>query len=283
VIKKFFKKLKYTPHEIGDAIIIDLINIYQYFLFSYQKVIGNYNFLKGNKVLKDIHKNKRIFLLGNSPKLNDYDLKKLQNEIVIMVNRSFTHKDYHVIKPKYHIIVDPKLGNGIWPIEYLDKILEKNPDVTFLLNSDWFNLEKFRYYRNKKNVFWIKNGSLSLLFNNFNNDLSTHFNSSGGVIGVALSSAIFFGSKNIYFLGVELNGVINLLANKDSHFAGKDPDYKDYTSLEWARALNINSRGIRKMTRFCQLCLKNNISLKNLSQSTLFDFIPEDNFNNLFK
>ena len=71
------------------------------------------------------------------------------------MNRSFTHKDYEIIKPEYHIFVDPKLANGIWPIEYLDTVLRKNPKVNLILNAEWFYLKNFEPYRNKKNVFWV--------------------------------------------------------------------------------------------------------------------------------
>ena len=84
-MKAFFKKLKYTPFEIADALVLDLINFYEFISFYGLKIFGKYNFLKRNKILKNNHKDQRIFLLGNSPSLNNFDLKKLSNEIVIMV------------------------------------------------------------------------------------------------------------------------------------------------------------------------------------------------------
>ena len=41
-MKAFFKKLKYTPHEIADAIVIDLINLYEKINFLYRKFTGKY-------------------------------------------------------------------------------------------------------------------------------------------------------------------------------------------------------------------------------------------------
>ena len=84
-------------------------------------------------------------------------------------------------------------------------------------------------------------------------------------------------------MGVELNGVIKLLGNKDSHFGGKDPDYQNHTSWEWARDLNSNSRGIRLWHRFNDLCKRNKIELINLSKTGLIDFMPKEDFNSLFK
>lgn len=149
-MKAFFKKLNFTPFELAEAIVSEMNNVYEKTLFYINRISGKYDFLKNNVYLKEIYKNKRVFLLGNGPSLNDFDLKKLNNEIVIMVNRSFEHPDYEIIKPKYHIFIDPKLATGDWPIEYLEIIYKKNPDVTLLLNAKWYHLEKFSKYRNKK-------------------------------------------------------------------------------------------------------------------------------------
>ena len=52
-MKAFIKKLKYNPYEIADAIVIDLINIYEQTGYFYKKLLGKYTFLKKNKILKN--------------------------------------------------------------------------------------------------------------------------------------------------------------------------------------------------------------------------------------
>ena len=281
-MKSFFKKLKYNPYEIADALVIDLINFYNLIEFFVAKILGKYSFLKKNLLLKNTNINKRIFLLGNGPSLNDFDLKKLKNEIVIMVNRSFDHPDYEVIKPKYHIFIDPKLKTGEWPLEYLDTVYKKNPGVNLLLNAKWYHLEKFSKYRDKKNVFWIINNCISLLFDNFNVNLTTIYNSGVAVVDQGLSLAIYSGCKKIYILGVELNGIAYLMTGQDSHFSGKDPDYRNHNCWKYSRSMDSSSRGNRQLYRFNDLCKKRNIELINLSKRGLLDFIPKENFNDLF-
>ena len=281
-MKSFFKKLKYNPYEIADALVIDLINFYNLIEFFVAKILGKYSFLKKNLLLKNTNINKRIFLLGNGPSLNDFDLKKLKDEIVIMVNRSFDHPDYEIIKPKYHIFVDPKLSTGEWPLEYLDIVFKKNPNVSLVLNAKWYHLDKFSKFRNKKNVFWIINNSISLLINNFNNDLTTIYNSGMSVVEQGLSLGIYSGCKKIYILGVELNGIAYLMTDKESHFSGKDPDYKSHNGLKYANSMNTSSRSIRIFYKTSEHCNKKNIKLINLSKKGLLDFIPRNNFEELF-
>ena len=79
-----------------------------------------------------------------------------------------------------------------------------------------------------------------------------------------------------------LNGIAYLMAGKDSHFSGKDPDYNDHNSWKYARAMNCSSRSFRQFYRLKDNCKIKNIELINLSKSGLLDFIPKENFDNLF-
>ena len=282
MIKKFLKKLKSDHFRIVEDVVNEFLNLYIQLIFLYKKSIGKYPFLKKNINLENIHKNKRIIIIANGPSINDFDLKKLKDEIVIMVNRSFNHPDYELIKPNYHIFVDPKLATGAWPINYLDIVFKKNPSVKLILNADWYNLEKFKDLKNQENVFWVKNKGVSLLYTNFNNDM-TQLYSTLGVTGHAVNLATYTGSKKIYILGMELNGVIKLLNHQDSHFSGKDPDYINHTILDWAKDLSSNARGFRYWYAYVQNCKSKDIELINLSNKGLFNFVPKADFNKLFR
>ena len=280
-MKFLFTKRKFDHYQIVENLIHECMNFYLFVNFYFKKLFGKYSFLKKNINLKNLHTNKRIIIIANGPSINNFDLKKLKDEIIIMVNRSFDHPDYEIIKPNYHIIVDPKLATGIWPIDYIDIIFKKNPNVKLILNASWYHLEKFKKLREKNNVFWVKNKMISLLYNNFNNNLESLY-STLGVTGHAVSLGIYSGSKKIYILGMELNGVIKLLNNEKSHFQGFDPDYKNHTILDYAKDLSYNARGLRLWHTYATLCKKNNIELINLSKEGLFNFVPKEDFNKIF-
>ena len=84
-MKAFLKKIQNNRYEIAEAIIVELVNFYIQIIFVYKKLLGKYSFLKKNINLRNIHKNKRIFVVANAPSINDFDLKKLKNEIVPIV------------------------------------------------------------------------------------------------------------------------------------------------------------------------------------------------------
>ena len=280
-MKQLFKSFNLDPYIIAETIVTELYNLYEVIEFYLYKFFGKYKFLKKNRNLKNIFANKRIFLIGNSPAINNFDLTVLSDEIVIMLNRSFKHPDYVNIKPKYHIIVDSKLYTGEWPLSYLDEIFNKNPNVKLILNANWYHSEKFEKFKKNKNIFWIKTKPVSFLYDNFKNNLSSIF-SSGGVAEQGLSLALYLGFKKIYMLGVEHNGVIYMLNDKDSHFNGRDSDYNNYKLLDWSLAMNKNSRALRNFHRIYKLCKKKDIQLINLTKGGFLNFLPNDEFNNLF-
>ena len=47
-----------------------------------------------NSELKDIHKCKRCFILGNGPSIKKENLKPLKNEIVFALNNFYVHDDF---------------------------------------------------------------------------------------------------------------------------------------------------------------------------------------------
>ena len=55
--------------------------------------------LKGNKSLKDIHKNERIFILCCGPSIQQQDLTLLKDEITMAVSSFYMHKDLRSYSP----------------------------------------------------------------------------------------------------------------------------------------------------------------------------------------
>tara|TARA_B110000014_G_scaffold260088_1_gene249175 strand:+ start:563 stop:1420 length:858 start_codon:yes stop_codon:yes gene_type:complete len=265
-----------------DNIMVEIISsitklIFYFFYFFSTK----YNFLKKNSELKECCKNKKIFIIGLGPSINNYDLKKINDEVIIMVNRSFKHKDYEYLKPKFHLFVDDKMALGIWPLTYLDEIFKKNPDCKILLNANWYKLDKFANLRKHKQIYWIKSSYISLLYDNFSSDLTKIISTGGGVVEEAISLAVFFGSKDINILGVDGNGIALLMCNLDSHFDGKDPDYKKHNSLLYANDMILSSRGMRAWHRFSKVLKKRNINIYNLSKEGILDAYEYKDFNTL--
>jgi hypothetical protein len=267
-------------------ILYSLFNTMRCIKFLFEKLIFNkHKELLKNKELKNIYKNKRCFVLGNGPSLNAQNIELLKDEIVFMVNRSFLDSRYEIIKPKYHVIVDSKLATGVWPITYLDDIAQKNPDVIFLLNSKWFDLEIFQAYKKKYTIYWIDQ-SLELTNFNLNKKIDLTKKSYGKyVVEQGIVTASYMGCDTIYITGVDGDGFANLLLNQPSHSYGTNND-----DIERFKSW----RGIREA--ICSVCnwmlswhylnkyiLNNQSKIVNLSGRGIITMVETDNFDNVVR
>lgn len=265
---------KRNRKEIIEDIYYESINKLRYIKFLYEYYfLKKYRYLLKNKELKGIYDGKRCFMVGNGPSINNQDLALLKDEIVFMANRAFLDHRYEIIKPKYHIIVDPKLATGEWPITFLDEIAEKNPDVTFLLNSYWYNLDIFQPYKEKYKIYWI-DGSLTFTPYFYNKQIDlTKRTYSNAVVEYGITAAIYMGFKKINILGVDGNGLCySLLNRKDSHAYGYNPEDLEMDLPTICRALSSMSHSLRKWMYLFEYCEKNNIELNNLTTNSVIKY-----------
>jgi len=271
-------------HSI-DNLFFELINILLKMIFAIKQLFKKYDFMKKNVNLNNIHENDRIFIVGNGPSINMQDLKKLKNEITFFVNRSFKHPEYEFIQPTYHVFVDPKLANGEWEIEMLDEIWNKNPNVTFLLNSKWFHLEKFQSYIQDKrfNIFWL---DTSLFFTPYYKtrviDI-TKRTYGAAVLGQAIISAIYMGSKHIYILGAESTGFCNELLKQDSHFYGVNPENLTKDIEDVYKDLYFNYLYIKNLFYFSLYSKEQSYEVVNCTKGGILDMFRREKYENLFK
>lgn len=174
-----------------------------------------------SKLISGTNKKSRVVVVMNGPSINRQDFSLLIGEDVIFANRGFKHPLYKKIAPKFHVFVDPKLAKGIWPVTWLDEILEMVPDITFVMPARWYKLPFLQpYIRKGVKIYW--------LFDNHS------FIGGMGCTGAAIRSAIKFGYKELYITGFEKTGFANELLKSASHFYGVNEEnnlknWDDYT------------------------------------------------------
>ena len=247
------KKFKFWDFKDKlDDYFFEFANISQRVLFFFKSLNGKFNFMKKNLELKDIFKNKKAFLVANGPSIKKQDLKPLKNEITFFLNRGFLHEDYEYIKPNFHIFIDPKLATGEWDITFLDEIIKKNPEVTFLLNAKWYYLDKFQPYINDKKfkIYWVDTNLFPTPFHKNRKIDLTKITYGLGAPGVALISMIYMGMKNIYFTGYDGNGLCYELLDLDSHFYGTNPENHKKSIKDYSRDLFMMSVGFKNLRYF---------------------------------
>ena len=145
------------------------------------------------------------------------------------MNRGYLIDEYKLLQPKYHIIIDDKFYKGEWGTDIIDKILELNPNVTFIFNVKWAFNKKFinEIIKNKElKIVWIDNRLFLNKYNfkKFKINLTTP-TFGGAVFGAALSFLAYTNPNSILFVGVEANGLCyELIDNFETHAYGSNPD-----------------------------------------------------------
>ncbi|MES9955631.1 MAG: 6-hydroxymethylpterin diphosphokinase MptE-like protein [Sedimenticola sp.] len=226
--------------------------------------------LTKNISLRDCNKGKRAFIVGNGPSINQQNLKVLTNELVFFVNRGFLHPDYESIKPTYHIFIDPKMATGEWPLSFVDQAAEKNKDVEFIMNGRWFNMPEFEPYKKKYKIHWTMQ---SLFFQPWRKacvDL-TRIGPGGAVVEQGILFALYMGCRDIFFLGVDGNGLCHNLIGEESHFYGvNEEDIESSYSDIW-RDLSMMSNSLRRWAILSKFCAARNVNLVNLTKGGIIN------------
>jgi len=274
-------KFNFWDFKLGlDDYFFELVNIAQRVVFYSKNINGKYNFLKKNRELKDKFKGKRAFLVANGPSIKKQDLKPLRDEITFFVNRAFLHEDYEYIKPTFHIMVDPKLATGEWDIKFLDIILDKNPNVIFLLNYKWYYIDKFQPYIKDERfkIYWVATDLFTTPFHKKRKVDITTLTYGAAVTGVAFVSSIYMGIKDFYFLGMDGNGLCYEITGEDSHFYGANLENSQKTIRDIVKDLYMMHLSIKNWIYFSEYCNQIGFNIYNLTEGGIFNMFKRKKY-----
>ena len=238
--------------------------------------------LKQNISFKESCSDKKGFILLNAPGADQYDLRTLMNTVFVSANYGYKHPQYEALKPKYHVIIDNKLLDGLWPMSMLEEIHNINPTVVFVLNYKWAGLKKFKEIEGKYNVMWVSTNKIFHKWYRRPIDL-TKTNAGCSAFGTCLNTLIYSGCKEINILGMQANGLAYELTNTKSHFFGENPD-KGYETLNIIISSLISMaftlRGLANTAAFCK---HHGIQVTNLTSGGIAKMFHNKSFEDFIK
>ena len=183
-----------------------------------------------NKILKDIHKNQRCFILGTGPSINKIDINKLKNEKCIFLSQFYLHENYLTINPSYHLFsgraphLNGKATHADW-INFFNQIEDRVStktllfmnylDKKFIEDNGFFakhNVHYFYFKKNLHNVFKSRIDAMQVIYG------------ASGIPIMAIQIALYMGFKEIYLLGID---GCNDKATKASHFYDRQKSLVD--------------------------------------------------------
>lgn len=241
--------------------------------------------IKKNKTLKNKHKGKRCFILGNAPTIKNIDLKLLENEYVFVMSTFYNHPDYKKLKKTFfssvHLTGSKKEEeNLLWMKAISDNTMTTN---TFFFDMDQKEMiEEYELFENK-NIFYIASANVQRSFNL--TKITRRYETN---IIQALEIAMYMGFKEIYLHSVNMNEICNngkyeyffnrkLLPYKDP-YVNDDSQCKDFFIQMEATAGAF--KALKVVNDYAK---NNNISIFITNQESLLKFFTYKPFLELIK
>ncbi|QOR65481.1 DUF115 domain-containing protein [Cytobacillus suaedae] len=151
---------------------------------------------KSIKELKDVHLNKRCFIIGNGPSLSIDDLTKLKNDVTFAFNRIYYLFDQTEWRPTYYCSEDDKT------------IFKSREEINNLkVENKFFPVNFPRDYKiqfNNAKYYVFKFGDRNVE-PKFSDDIVKGIYWGNTVAYTAIQIAVYMGMKEIYLLGIDHN------------------------------------------------------------------------------
>lgn len=253
-------------------------------------------YLKKVSKFKNIHQGERCFILGNGPSLNKVNFSLLKNEVTFSVNQLPRNEKYHELTPTYHMWADRLFfelnDDDPGDMELLDVMkavnTPNNYPVVFYEITALPMIKKY-HLEDEINIEYFKLVSMNLDIMMRNQlDFTHSIPNMPTVVHTAICLAVYMGFSEIYLLGCDCTGFINIAKNKMAQ--GKEVVYGySVSDNERQRMKKVsNQRTIKdELKSFVELfdlydslykyCKKNGVELFNATEGGLLESIPRVN------
>ena len=194
--------------------------------------------LERNRIFKNVHNNKRLFILCCGPSIQEMDLTVLKEEITIAVHSFYLHKDIRTIRPKYYCSA---------PWDYADELRDSlglkymREIKDYIGNAEYFfsvhdkeMIEKSGAFEANE-IYYYDYGIGSPFYQEF--DFCQGIMPIQSVSILCLQLALYMGVQEIYLLGTEHD---NLVTGKYSYFYNYDDSIISQKNGETDRQGNLN-------------------------------------------
>lgn len=245
-------------------------------LLKYEESKDYENILK----LKDKHKDKRTFLIGNGPSLRNEDLGLLKDEITFAANKIYLAFKNTTWRPTYYLVEDDLVYKQNYnEIKNLKETIKLFPNYARgwaepICDASYFNL---KYLPDSDD------------FPQFNPDPINGMFWGSTVVFTMIQWAIYLGSKEIYLLGIDFsfdvpkkqmvnehNRIDLICEGEINHF------HKDYRKIGEKWNLPNLEIQVKSFTRAKEYAQEHGIKIYNASRETKLDVFERINFNKLF-
>ena len=245
------------------------------------KILNYYTHGGNNEIIKKLkekNNNKKCYILGNGPSLNNINLQLLNNEMTIACNGFFNglvekktkfiptilcagdrHYTKYFLDKDFNMIYN----NGNTPIIIMHPSFSSTYSISKI---NKYNFKKYHYIYNIYNFSKFKLTKSFLSKKQINYNIKNYCKYYSNVIPmISMLIAQKLGFKKIYLIGVDCNNVFNHFYTKKTHVS------KYYPSKSYNNIYN----GFKK--RYFEFKYQN-IEVYIHNKNSLINFIPHFNF-----
>jgi len=196
--------------------IIDIYDVDKFIYFNNHPELSKF---------KDIHKNKRVFIVGNGPSVRLDDLEKLAKHKEICFGMNKIHRIFDEVtwRPNYICMTDSRV---IFKCEKDIDLITKDSEV---IMGDLYHFTNVKD-ENKINYVHLKSEYYAPNYPGFTDDVTSGvFWGYSVTYDIALQFAAYMGASEIYLIGIDNNNV-GVITDKRNHFIKNYYDKEDENS-----------------------------------------------------
>ena len=178
--------------------------------------------LQENIKYKNIHKGERCFILGNGPSINNMDFALLNKEITFTVNQLARNPKFEELETNYHMWADAIFfeieesnKEDMEMLKVIKAVSRQFPDaVIFYEVTAKSMIEKYHLQEHSNIAFFQTLGMNTHIVERGYIDFTHIIPRYPTVIDYAICMAVYMGIVEIYLLGCDCTGFINIAQNK---------------------------------------------------------------------
>lgn len=257
---------------LGRQLVPSIIwHCYSY-IRSYGRYLGNAKLMNRNDLVKDSKKGKTVYILGNGPSLNNFDLGEICGKDVITMNYFYLHprvNDFNIVA---HCIGEPfDCPTWVDPTQ----MVEKTPAETY-----WFSITAKDFCEknltNRRLHYYLTGVDVDF---NFLSDANLgrptlQYQSTSQM---AMIVAMHLGYSKIYLLGFDHDWLVT--RGYSSHFYNEDTEdaavgKADLSVFSYLEMINISKHLFEIYREIKKLALRKGVHVVNMSRPTYLDIFP---------
>ena len=224
--------------------------------------------LNRNAELRNKYLGQRVYILGNGPSLNNFDLNIIHGQEVITMNHFELHPQKEKFKIVAHCIGEPYSSNT-WedPISMLNGLKA---------DTYWFNADAVEFFskQDSYDVRYYLSGLRASAQTLSGDDLTGVALQYQSTAQMAINVALFLGFKDIYLLGFDHDWLVTRGSSPHFYEERDGVDKADLSRFSYIEMIRISLNLFEIYIKLRQIAKKRDARIWNLSKPSYLDVFP---------